>query len=145
MSKSWVLVANQSEARIYALDGPRGPLVEVERLEHEAGHAHEGELTTDRPGRAFQSVGDVRHAMEPPVDPKEQEAMKFAKEVSQRLESGRQEGSFDRLVLVAAPHFLGLLRKSLSDATTKLVTEEIAKNLLQFNAQEIREHLPERL
>jgi len=145
MSNAWVLVANQSEARIYALKMPRGPLVEVDKMEHAAGQAREGDLVTDRPGRSFQSVGDVRHAMEPPVDAKEQEAMKFAKEVSDRLDSARQEGRFDRLVLVAAPHFLGLLRKSLSDATSKQVTEEIAKNLVQFNAEEIRSHLPDKL
>lgn len=145
MSKPWILVASQSEARIYALNMPRGPLVEVDRMEHAAGRAHEGELVTDRPGRTFQSVGDVRHAMQPPVDPKEHEATKFAKEISDRLDSARQEGRFGSLVLVAGPHFLGLLRKSLSDATVKQVTQEIAKNLVQFNAEEIRQHLPEKL
>lgn len=145
MSKAWIVVANQSEARIYSLDRPRGALVELRRLEHEAGHVREGEMVSDRPGRAFQRVGNVRSAMEPEVDPKEQEAMRFAKEISDHLDGGQQQGRFDRLVLVAAPHFLGLLRKALSSATAKYVTEEIAKNLVQYEAQEIRQHLPERL
>lgn len=145
MSRAWVVVANQSEARIYALDKPRGPLVEVQRLEHEAGHVREGEMVSDRPGRAFQRVGNVRSAMEPEVDPKEQEATRFAKEIGDHLDSGQHQGRFDRLVLVAAPHFLGLLRKALSSATSKYVTQEIAKNLVQYEASEIRQHLPEKL
>ena len=145
MPKAWILVANQSEARIYIVEKPRGPLVEVGRLEHRAGQSRAGEMQSDRPGRAFERVGRVRHAMEPEVDPKEQEATKFAKEISHYLESGQQHGRFDRLVLVAAPHFLGLLRKALSPPTAKHVTQEIAKNLVQYDAEGIREHLPEKL
>jgi protein required for attachment to host cells len=145
MSKPWILVANQSEARIYTAETPRGALIEIDRLEHEVGHSREGDLKSDRPGRSFERMGTIRHAMETEVDPKEQEAMRFAKQISDYLESGQQRGRFDGLVLVAGPHFLGLLRKALGPVTAKLVTQEIAKNLVQYDAEAIRGHLPERL
>jgi protein required for attachment to host cells len=102
-------------------------------------------MQSDRPGRAFERVGDVRHAMEPAVDPKRQEATKFAKEISEYLTRRRQRRRFDKLILVAAPQFLGLLRKALDPATAKRVRQEISKNLVQYEAEEIRQHLPERL
>jgi protein required for attachment to host cells len=145
MSKPWIVVANQSEARIYTREKRGGPLVELDRLEHAIGHSRAGDIQSDRPGRAFERVGDVRHAMQPEVDPKEQEARTFAKQVGDYLASAQQQGRFGKLVLVAAPHFLGLLRKELNPATARQVTQEISKNLVQYEAEEIRQHLPEEL
>lgn len=143
--KTWILVADQSQARIYEAAKPLGPLAEIEHLEHAIALKREGEIGSDRPGRAFDSVGGGRHAMQPEVDAKEVGAMRFAKEIATRLEKGRTSDQFDRLVLVAGPHFLGLLRQALSAGLTDLVTAEIPKNLGQYDAKEIRAHLPERL
>jgi protein required for attachment to host cells len=143
MPKAWVVIAEQGCARFYTLEKPRGELDEVERLEHAEGSRRESELISDRPGRAFDSVGAGRHAMEPPVDAKEAEALRFAKEIADHLEKARAAGRFDRLVLVAGPQFLGLLRQKLSPALAQIVTQEIPKNLGQYEAREIRAHLPE--
>ena len=40
----------------------------------------------------------------------------FAKEIAERISSARQRGKFDRLVVVAAPRFLGVLRPALMTA-----------------------------
>lgn len=145
MRNTWVVVADQSQARIFEAPKPLGPLVELERLDHAAGTKRGIEILSDRPGRAFDSVGGGRHAMEPEVDPKQAEAMKFAREIVGRLEKGRTAGQYDRLVLVAGPQFLGLLRQSMSPALADLVSVEIPKNLGQHDARQIRAHLPERL
>jgi protein required for attachment to host cells len=142
---TWIVVANQSGARIYTVDRARGPLIELHRLDHAAARRHEGDLISDRPGRAFDSVGPGRHSMEPAKDAKEHEAELFAKQVAERVESARVENRFSKLILVAAPYFLGLLRQKLSPAATGLVSHEIAKNLLQSGTEVVREHLPERL
>jgi protein required for attachment to host cells len=145
MRKTWIVVADQSHARIYEAAKPLGPLAEIERLEHAVGSKRGGEILSDRPGRAFDSVGGGRHAMEPEVDAKEVEAMRFAKKIVTRLEKGRTSDRFDRLILVAGPHFLGLLRQALGPGLADLVSAAIAKNLGQYDAREIRAHLPERL
>lgn len=72
------------------------------------------DLATDRPGRAFDSVGHGRHATGQPVDPLEQETIRFAKTVAERIDAGRKRECFDRLVPVADPRFLGHLRQRLS-------------------------------
>ncbi|MFQ5935265.1 MAG: host attachment protein [Acidiferrobacterales bacterium] len=141
----WVLIAESSRARIFLVDKPRGPLRELETLAHPKARMHEQELTADLPGRSFDSAGEARHAMEPNTNPKEREAADFAKRIARRLDSARTENNFDKLVMAAAPKFLGRLRKELSTETLALVTREINKNLVQLDARTLRRHLPERL
>jgi protein required for attachment to host cells len=145
MSKAWVLVADSSRARIFAVDTPRGPLREIEDLVHPPSRLHDRELGTDRPGRSFDSAGEGRHAMEQDVSAKEQEVIYFAGDLASRLEAGRTRREYDRLILVAPPAFLGVLRKKISGETAKMVTQEIDKGLAQLPERELREHLPERL
>ena len=144
MSKKWVVVADQSKARIFTVEDPRGPLIQMDELEHPEARKREQELISDRPGRSFDSSGQGRHAMGTSVEPKKEEAIRFAKQVADYLQAAHHEGRFNRLVLVAGPPLLGLLRdklKSLSGANIS----EIDKNLGQYEAPEIRSHLPDRL
>ena len=143
---TWVVVADSSRARIFKAETALGPLQELAALAHPEGRLHAQDLTSDLPGRAFDSSGlGGRHAMEQNIDPKENEALKFARQVAEYLENGQNANQFSKLVLVAAPKFLGYLRQSLSDRVVELVAWEIDKNLVQQNAEDIRRHLPERL
>lgn len=142
MANTWVLVADSSRARVFRAEGADEHLIEVQDMAHPEGRLHETELTTDLPGRAFDSHGQGRHAMEEETPPKRQEAIRFAKRVGDMLESARTAGDYDRLVVVAEPRFLGLLRDNLSDETIKLVGLEIDKNLVQQAPQVIRDRLP---
>ena len=145
MAKIWVMVADSSRATLYSTDSTVGALQEIESFDHPAARQHVQELTSDLPGRAFDSAGQGRHAMEQRTDPKQQEAITFAKELSKQLDTAAVQQAFDRLVLVAAPAFLGLLRKQLSDVTQKLIGTEIAKDLTRLDAGALRAHLPDRI
>ena len=57
MSKHWIVVADQSKARIFTVDDPRGALQELEQLEHPVGRDQAQTLGSDRPGRSFDSSG----------------------------------------------------------------------------------------
>jgi protein required for attachment to host cells len=142
---TWVIVADSSRARIFAAATPLGPLQELETLAHPAGRLHAQDLTSDLPGRAFDSVGDGRHAMGQPVEPKEEEALRFARQIAERLDTGRKEGRYDKAVIVAAPKFLGYLRQCQSAPVTALIVAEIAKDLTRHMPEEIRAQVPERL
>jgi protein required for attachment to host cells len=145
MSELWVVVAESSRARIFTADAPAGQMQEIETLAHPEGRLHDRELSSDLPGVTFDSGGRGRHVKEQQVGPKAQSAVRFAEQVAARIESGRTGGEFKRLVLVAAPEFLGLLREKLSAPARERVESELAKNLAQMSADEIRAHLPERL
>jgi protein required for attachment to host cells len=83
--------------------------------------------------------------MEREVDPTTQATITFARQVVERLESARAQGELERLILVAAPEFLGLLREHLSSESKRIVENEFALNLVGMSAEEIRAHLPEKL
>jgi len=145
MAKIWVLASNSSRAYIYSAESAIGNLTLVMEFDHPAARLHEQELTTDLPGRAFDSGGEGRHAMLQPVEPKRQEAINFAIQITDYLESARIEGRFKKLYIIAAPTFLGLLRERFSDALAGMVIREINKNLVNLHARDIRAHLPKRL
>ena len=145
MDKIWVLVADSGRARLFQAEGTIGALQERTDLVMPTSRLQEQELVSDRPGRAFDSVGEGRHAMEPPTPAKEVESGRFAAELATLLESERQRGAYKRLVLVAPPAFLGQLRGALSDSVKTLVSAELDKHLVQLDAEAIRRHLPERL
>jgi protein required for attachment to host cells len=145
MLTTWIITADSSRARIFKTESPRGPLQELEVLIHPEARLHTQDLTSDFPGRTFDSAGEGRHAMGQPVDPKEQEAIRFAKHLADHLEAARVDGQFDKLIIAAAPKFLGQLRQHLSGQLTSMVTQEIDKNLTQHATKDIRNHLPERL
>lgn len=139
--KTWVVTAESSRARIFTVENRISPLHEVEDISHAEGREREQDIISDRPGRAFDSAGEGRHAMERQVDPKRHEAELFAKRIDERLELARAKGEFEQLVLIAAPEFLGILRKHLSDDTEKLVSRTIDKNLVQKTEAEIRQYV----
>jgi len=144
MSKHWVMVADKSKARIFTVADPRGALMDEVVLEHPQAREREQTLTSDRPGRSFDSKGQGRHAMGTSVEPDQQETLRFAKQIADHVQAAHNEGRCDRLLLVAGPPLLGLLREPLN-TLTGLRVSEIEKNLGQYDAREIRKHLPERL
>lgn len=141
MSTIWVVVAESSRARIFSVVNRISPLSEVEDMINAAARSHERDLTSDLPGRSFDSGGQGRHAMESHVDPKKNEVMVFARKVGERLEAARKTGQFDELYIISSPEFLGILRQNLDDVTKKHVTRTINKNLVQKDEAQIREYL----
>lgn len=141
----WILAADSGRARIFSTDTATGPLKEVQDLVHPEARVHPKDTASDEPGSTYDRVGQGRHPMGKAVDPKEQEAIRFAKEVCQRLDGARNAGEFDKLYVVAAPAFLGVLREAMSEPTRRLVAGEVSKNLAAHRPEEIRSHLPERL
>lgn len=144
-SMIWILCANGVRAAIFAASSPIAPLKQVASLDNPEARAKQSELVTDRPGRAFDSKGVGRHAMEPEVEPKEEAQIRFAKAIAGRLEHGRVSRAFERLVLVAGPAFLGLPRKDLGEPLRSLVSLEIDSDYTALKPAELRARLPERL
>jgi protein required for attachment to host cells len=141
MGRIWVLVANQAEAAIYSMDRLRGSLTPVETLLHAAGRARVQDLISDAPGRAQDRVGPARHSMEPDVGFKAEETRRFARQIVDNLKVGLEQHNFERLILVAAPAFLGVIRKELSAQLAEAVIEEIPKDMVGRDVKEIQEHM----
>lgn len=144
-AKLWLLVADQGRARLFSAMTARGALEELHDVIAPRGRMRDQDLTTDRPGRSFDSSGSGRHAMEPSTDPTEVEAINFAKSLADILNKGRMEGRYRHLGIVAPPAFLGHLRQQMTTETSRELVLEIDKDLTRLDAAAIRDHLPERL
>lgn len=137
-----VVVADRAEARFYDSTGRSG-FRAAGRLSHPESRLQDRELKSDRPGRLF-GIGR-RHATETRNSPTEHEASVFAHELTTALGRDHAAGTFDRLVLVAGPAFLGTLRGVLSGNLREAVVAEIAKDLVHENEQALRDRLPDLL
>ena len=137
---SWILIANRTGARIVEKQGRELSL--VQELEHARGRLRDREVDSDRHGRAGRS-GGAGHAYSTSEGPHEHDAKNFARECAESLRQGRLSGRYLRLILVAEPHFLGLLRQALDDATSRLVAATVPKDLAQLELRQLASHLPE--
>ena len=141
MNTIWILVANQAEAQIYSAGQIKGNLVLVDTLTHEEGMAHARDLISDAPGRVHDRMGSARHSMEPDTGVKEESRRRFVKKIVELLESANFRGDYDRLVLLAAPAMLGVIRKTLTSKLTKAVIKEIPKDVIGQDLGKIQAQL----
>jgi len=145
MQTTWILTAGNADAVIYASRGGKSDLSEHKRFEHPRGRMHDRELTSDLPGRAYDSSGKGRHAMEQSVDPKKHEAIIFAKQLSEYLHHACTTGTCNKLYIAAPPAFLGILREHYSTPVEQALALEVNNNLVSLGANEVRGHFPEYL
>lgn len=144
MGNTWVLVADSSRARVFVAESTTSPLTELRTMVHPEGRQHAQDMTSDLPGRQAGSDGR-HHAVSSETEPKKTEAINFAKTISDYLEDSVNKLGYTRLVIVAAPAFLGLLREHMKPESLKRVTLELDKDLTQHSTDDIRQHLPKRL
>ena len=119
----------------------RDKLEEVEDFVNPQGRMSGRELTTDAHPRFHGTAGAATGSDREEASPAEIEAEKFSKEIGRYLDKARIDHRFDRLVLLAPPRFLGMLRKELGKELVKLVDEEIDRDLSWFRTDEIERYL----
>lgn len=141
MDTTWILVAHRGGARLFENKGLGKGLNLLEDIPHPQGKLRNQDIDSDQPGRSFDRFGQGRHALGTEQEPKEHLAELFAKELADLLENGRNQHRYQRLVLIAGPDFLGVLRSALNAQVTALVTSSLAKNLANVNATDIPPHL----
>ena len=138
MVTTWILIANASRARVFSTPRRGRPWTLLQELNHPESRLKGQDISADKPGRVQQMAGaGSRPAMEPPTPVKEVEAQRFAELLAKVAEDGHGHNTYTRLVLVAPPHFLGLLRQALSDQVTKRVTHGVDKDYTMLREDEL--------
>ncbi len=154
MDNLWIIVAHQAGARIFRRNRPADGIELIERIDHPAGRLRDHDIDTDRPGRAFtptpgtgsrSPLGAVhsqrKGGMTPRVMPHQEDAIRFAQQIAQHLETARAQNRFDRLVLVADPHEMGLLKESMDKKTGERIVATLNKNLSKVRDIEIEDQI----
>jgi len=146
-----IVVADQGEARFYDIVGPTAALQPAGRITDPKAHLHDRDFKSDRPGRVFDHApaatgrrGAVaHHGTGGERRPRKQEAQRFARQIAEQLEAAKPE--FDRMVLMAAPSFLGLLRVALSKSLRAKLVAEVPKDLVHQGEDALRAHLAQEI
>ncbi len=141
MSKTWILVAHRAGARIFESSGPGMGLRRIEEIPHPEGRLENRQIGSDKPGRSFDSHGVGRHALGKEHDEVETVAQAFAHKLAAHLDNARAKNAFTKLVLVAEPRFLGLLRVALTAPTAALVSAKVEKDLGHVSDHDLLAHL----
>lgn len=140
METIWVLTANAGRARLFANVDNRRRFQLIREFDHPASRKKDQELVTDRDGR-YRSMGDKLNAFEAPTEPKEVEAARFAEELAQVLDYGRTTNQYERLIVAASPHFLGLLKTNLDPQVQRRVSRTIDKDFTGVDADQLPQKL----
>ena len=143
MDSTWIVVAHEAGARFFENLGRGTGLELVEEIEHPDGRARDRDMASDRPGRSFRkNSGDPsRASMSQSEGPHDRAVADFARALANRLKDARVQNQYKRLVLVAPPRFLGLLRSSLDGPTAQLVMVSLDKDLAASKTNELVERL----
>jgi protein required for attachment to host cells len=120
-----LVLADQTEARFYDVDPIGGAFLCVGTL-------------ADAKAR-HPTTHHVSHSEE---TPRQHEAIVFARTIVHSLVAAFNAHEFDKLVVIAGPHFIGLLREEMPKALLGHVVAEIVKDLMHESEDEIRVHLP---
>jgi protein required for attachment to host cells len=145
-----IVVANQGEAAFFDQDSNRGTLRFEGRLADPQAHLHDRDFKSDRPGRVYDHAprpdgrrgATAHHSTGGERRPKKHEAAVFARRISGQLEHAWRNGEFDRLVVMAAPAFLGLLRKAMPESLRTQVAAEVTKDLVHELPDAVQAHIP---
>jgi protein required for attachment to host cells len=145
-----IVVADQAEARFYDVEPPGTTLQVSGRLLDPSARLHERELVSDRPGRVFDrapTAGERRGAVAHHDTGGERSArheatVVFVRRIVEQLEQAYQHGRFERLVLMAEPRVLGMLRAALPARLEHCVLAEVHKDLVHQSDEVVRAHIP---
>jgi protein required for attachment to host cells len=143
-----IVVADERKAMFFDSSKP-SDLHACGGVENPAAGLKDSDLESDRPGRRMggssQGQGGAsanHHGVNGERSTERHELAMFAKEVGQRIDADRVGRKFDRLVLVAPPKMLGLLRQSLPTQSQTLLAGEIPKDLAQHAPAAILNAIP---
>jgi protein required for attachment to host cells len=136
---SLVLIANSTEAKFFEKTGN----IKFE-LDLICEAVAELDSNHEKPGRAFSS-GSLRHAIVPHTDRRLVEKHHFAEKISQIIAEIEKERKFDGLILMGSHKILEELEKTLSNPLKKKITHKLAKDIIEFNKNEVKEYLEKNL
>lgn len=130
----WLIIANSVAAKIYEITETHPTL--INELNHPKSRAKSQELGSDRPGR-YKTSHAAHGEFTPPHDLHVEEHQHFAKELADLLNEQRKKNCYNKIILCAEPHFLGLINQALTKEVTVLITKVIEKDYITLPASQL--------
>jgi protein required for attachment to host cells len=142
----WIVIADAGTARIFRSDEALVAWTGVRTLSNDRIHLHAADLASDHRGATRARPGGDRSALDRHTDPHDVERVRFAGAVADAIDEGLASGAYERLVIAAAPKFLGDLREKLSDRVARRLAASIPHDFTHTTVDDlpdaVRGHLP---
>ena len=135
-----IVACSAESARFWLSESRFGDWKLLTEMRDEMAPRRESEFASDRPGRSFDIVGTGRHAMSSQVSGQEHQTLLFARQVAAYLNKAIASSEVTRLVLLAAPKFLGYLRSELSNTALRAIALAEPRNLADLDETQIRKY-----
>jgi protein required for attachment to host cells len=134
----WVVVCDAARARFFEVREGDPAWQLVSEVTHEGSRSKAVDLVTDHLGRRSSEGGSVHHnALAPASSPKDVEKEHFAHTLGKTLDVAMRSARFRRWVLVAAPHFAGLVKKELTPELEKHLLATVHKDMSHVSVPEL--------
>ena len=140
MKMTWVVVANSNQYRIYHYHRKDQILALLQECQHPENKCKEHDILSDRQGR-YATNHAAHGAYTQPVDPMEESIDRFARNLADALEQGRNQNAFDALILIIPPDMEGRLLHHLNKHVKPLIQHVIQKNIVQCDEKALLECL----
>lgn len=142
MHNTWVLVTNGSQARLFKTEYQPKNLHLLKEFSHPESREKGQDLASDRAGHYQGEITGASHgAFNEATDPKSYEIERFAASLANELDAGRNANSYNSLIIVASPHFHGLLNKHMNQHVAGLVDKNIEKDYTSLKEAELLEKI----
>ncbi|KEQ17003.1 host attachment protein [Endozoicomonas numazuensis] len=140
MKKSWVLVADNSQARVYELSIKPVQLTLLDQHDHPEGKWRNQELVSDRAGSTPSALGKMANrAVGTDVSPKETESSNFARELAGSINHAYDLNRFKSLQICSPPKLLGEIQPNLKKGIT--IEKKVNKDLVREDEDGILKYL----
>lgn len=144
MNSVWVLVCDAAKARVFDVREGGASWRLVSETLHAGSRSKAAALAGDRSGSRSSQGRSVHHnALAPASSPKEVQKEHFAHELGSTLDQAVRSSEFEHWVLVAPPHFVGLIESELSPALKKSLLTTVGKDLNHLDQRALEETLRE--
>lgn len=134
---TWVVLANARSAKVLTHLGPGKGLTPVNG---QTWQAPETKAPQDKAGVGHSIAGPGVAAVEQ-TDPQDINDARFAKTVIEQVAKAHVDKRFERLILIAGPHMLGLLRANLDTSLRAVLLGEMSKDLSNQSLSAVEKHL----
>ena len=142
MNNVWILVCDAAKARLFETRNGEPSWHVVELVMHEESRSKASELVSGPAGSRSSEGGSVHHnALAPGSSPKDVEKDRFAHSLATTLDRALRAARFRKWVLVAPPHFLGMMKKELTAQLEKHLMATVDKDLNDLDVHALAERL----
>jgi protein required for attachment to host cells len=139
----WIVLADSALFRIYSYEQKTKQLSLLAEKYHPESRAKIIDLAVNNVGH-YKTRTKARGAYSSRTNPKQEEIESFLKILVEQIEAGRISNQYKKFILIALPRVVGFIVKHLSEATQRLMGNNIKKDYVHLPEQEFRKFLQTR-